>query len=243
MSNVAIRPVQLKNGQQPFRPIKMPAWAPPGQQSLFDVKRMGQKKLSGNFSAEAIPTSLAVAVAGAGAIVGGMKLPSPWNTILIGGGMAALGYSIYNLFSGDPGKTGGVKEASAGSRITSPEVFNAVTGKFLSPKMYEETSYWTNAAVNLVLSNPSSSDAEFILIVHQYEMERSWFNSNPNQTKFNYIGKIMETPVTVKAGGNEPVKFEVDSDTVWPTAIKLVAEKIRIAVENPVKLSEVTFFG
>jgi hypothetical protein len=245
MSNVDVRPVRLQGNQITASPRKLPMWSPPGQELFFDKKRMGQKKPGDGFSSENVPKSLAFALGGAGGILIGTKVPAPISGILIGAGLISIGYGVYALFSKEEAP-GGLKTEATGSQITDKETFDAVTGKFLSPKMYEETSYWANADANLLLSNPSGNDAEFTLIVSQYELERGWWDnwkSNPSLAKFNYEGKIVENPVRIGAGDNQSVKLSIDSDTVWPTAIKLVAEKVRVPQEAPVKLAEVIFFG
>jgi hypothetical protein len=212
---------------------------------------MGQKKSLGAFSTDALPTSLAVGAASAGALIWGSGMASGtddqpasvWKSILIGGGLIGLGFSIWNLFSGKAvpeGEKGGAKGEGVQQVTADISDFSKVVGKFVSPKMYEETSYWTNADANLAITNDSSKPVDMRLIVEQYEMDYSLFGRS---NAWEAQGQIINEPFTVRAGGTEYRKFEVDSDSLWKTAIRLVAYKLRSAGDAPVKLAEVTFYG
>lgn len=251
MSPIAIRPAIVGNGgPQNFRPLRLPTWAPPGRQFLFNEKRMGQKKSLGAFSVDALPTSLAIGAASVGAIIIGAGITtkadqptSIWKTILIGGGLAGLGISIFNLFSGKEipeSEKGGTKSERTLQKTAAVAEFENVTGRFIAPKMYEDTSYWVNANANLAITNDADKAVDMRLIVEQYELDYSLFGRS---TAWEAQGQIINEAFTVRAKGTEYRQFEVDSDSLWKTAIKLVAYKLRSATDNPVKLAEVIFYG
>lgn len=203
------------------------------QQTFFNAGRMSKKKLGiGSFSSRELPLSLSIGVASAGVIVLGTSIAEgTLKSILIGGGLIGLGFSIYNLFSGSEVPPSGEKGAGDVSGLAAQEDFDGISAKFLNPKMYESQLPFSNKTISLILTNPSNKPVEFTLIVSEYE-------GDPGQ----FGGDAFRKPVTVPANGSLPIDFSVTTGNVFPTTIRLVAKKLRGAADQPVKMTELVYF-
>lgn len=244
MANAYLGAVPIKGVKRTsFAPIP---WAPPGQESLFNKKRMGQKRLVGSFSPSALPTSLGVSLGSVAAIMIGMKAPSPIGEILIGAGFAGLGYSIYNLFSGAEKRD--LSDKTVPLNLASKEAFDQITGAFRKPRMYEKIDHlgpdnieynWEDVDIEFVVTNPSNEDVDLTLRFTQTETaNKGWFGSSKDTA--TYFKRV-----SVPSGKSATVPFEIDTLNWFGGLTEtIVADKMFDV--NPksagVKLAEVTFF-
>lgn len=235
MSAPVIKPVDLKTGPQSFRSLAMPRWTPPGQQAIFNEKRMGQKKL-GASGTDAFAKSVGFGVISAASIFVGSKfLPSILGVGLIGGGIIGLLVSLDGLF---PSKEspGGVLPEGVNNKIPDQADFDMISGKFVSPKQYQ--SYLLTPAGKVALSNPSNKDVDVIVKVTQYKDDHPESGGRPN---FKFIDDVLFKVVRVRTGGTEFVDFSPSSGGFYGAAVKLVLEKQRSAQDSPVKIAEIFY--
>lgn len=250
MSNIEIRPVQLRGNSLTASPRKLPLWAPPGQEFLFDKKRMGQKKPGDGFSSEAVPKSLAFALAGAGSVLIGTKMPSPFGGLMVGAGLISIGYSVYNLFSGSEPAAAGVRPDGEAKDIPEKQDFDRLTGAFKKPRMNERVEQpwyaqwnWLDIDVVYVVTNPSSRPVSVTLRFTQKEVSNRGEKLPTSKNTATYFKTVVVPQST-------SVDVELEIDTLnWSGGLSenLIVEKLWPGGQgypepHAVKMSEVTFF-
>lgn len=213
-----MRPIQLRGATTNFRPHRLPAWAPPGHELFFNKKTMSEKKMAGPFSADELPTSLGVGLVSAGAIIIGFKAGSPLNYFLIGGGLAGLGYSIFNLFSGPTSSSSappsGAKQGEE-SGTTPPEKPEEIKGKIFKP--YEgETLDSGKFKTQYALFNNSSDD-----VTVKYDVYGEIWSTGLPQLQWR--GVVFTSEKTVSAGKQSEYLYE-DIVTTPPPKINKLSE-------------------
>jgi hypothetical protein len=236
-----MRPVPT-SGRQNFMGRPIPRWSPSPGQAFFGSKSIGNRNALGigKFNVEEIPLSLMIAGGSIAALAIGSLFPQPAKTIMIGASLAGIGYSIFNLFTGEP-----AAPPPPPPKVPSEEDFKLLNGSFLLPLEGSTVSYpWYQAGIGVQYSINNNSDDNATVTYDIYE--EIWSSGIPKLVR---QGILLTDQITLRPHQPSGVIYKVLSiekpakANPWETGFteKLTLRKYD-AKGNPVPMASVRFF-
>lgn len=132
----------------------------------------------GAYNPDRLGTSIFLATGGALAFFAGGIAPTPFDLLIKGLGIAAVGYGAYHLFVGPGGSE---------SKLPEAEAFDKIYGEWILPQQNQTVgvNFWGNSRAQIKLTNPSDKEVDFTLAVTQTEACKGLIGSDTvNQQNF-----------------------------------------------------------